>query len=476
MLSHGQAGSYNYYEENNLTVPQGCRTPDSIMSTESYSMTASTRQYHWRLPEKLQIVKPMEGSQTLKHWNRLATPTLSGLLEDRPGVTIRGSKGLDDLGLMAYSLSDCEEDFDDHPGKRFQPSGCIFTYTNSTVMHPDDGTSSISTMSRTNSQVASRMTSQCVSNQSSACITPRSVSRRNSCSTYSVNMGLASMLNERGIKAVTPSVLNTPCGINYSPTSTPCNSPEGDSSPVRHMSPEPKSFGGILTSGAELLRKKIIGDHIENQHKKSRLGGNTITLSRLERRALKSIKILEKVEHMGLDRIVSTNIPPSMISTLPTLNNALYSTRTASPMAQLTSLKKVNSSDSDDSIVNNKDKLSAVLNKDWSPELQSNDPINELNLYNPSSSAPLVTSNIEDSENSHSEVYPMNKRLKQMQRQKSRRNIKNCTNLQRQDLGTVGSTSKTVYQNNTQNKTDTQPIGFIGTISSLLFGRKGGLL
>lgn len=33
------------------------------------------------------------------------------------------------------------------------------------------------------------------------------------------------MLNERGIKAVTPSALNTPAGPNYSPTVTPYNSP-----------------------------------------------------------------------------------------------------------------------------------------------------------------------------------------------------------------------------------------------------------
>lgn len=61
---------------------------------------------------------------------------------------------------------------------------------------------------------------------SSAPATPHSgLSRRNSCSTFSVSAGLASMLNERGIKAVTPSALNTPAGQNHSPTVTPCNSP-----------------------------------------------------------------------------------------------------------------------------------------------------------------------------------------------------------------------------------------------------------
>lgn len=100
MLSHAPAGTYTYDDN----VPAGCRTPDSIMSLGGYSVTASgfsnSNYPQWRLPEKLQIVKPMEGSQTLRNWKSLATPTLSGLLEERPGVTIRGGRGLDELGLQ----------------------------------------------------------------------------------------------------------------------------------------------------------------------------------------------------------------------------------------------------------------------------------------------------------------------------------------------------------------------------------------
>lgn len=68
-----------------------------------------------------QIVKPIEGSLTLHHWSQLATPTLSGLLEERPGVKIRGGKPLEELGLDTYTLSDLEED-DEYicPGKSFQ--------------------------------------------------------------------------------------------------------------------------------------------------------------------------------------------------------------------------------------------------------------------------------------------------------------------------------------------------------------------
>lgn len=86
-------------------------------------------------------MKPLEGSQTLHHWSQLATPSLNGLLEDRPGIKTRGGVELEDLGLRMYTLTDVEEDEVIHPGKSFQPSGSIYTYTNSTVMHPDDGTS-----------------------------------------------------------------------------------------------------------------------------------------------------------------------------------------------------------------------------------------------------------------------------------------------------------------------------------------------
>lgn len=43
----------------------------------------------WKLPQKLQIVKPIEGSLTLHQWSRLATPHLGGLLEEREGVAIK---------------------------------------------------------------------------------------------------------------------------------------------------------------------------------------------------------------------------------------------------------------------------------------------------------------------------------------------------------------------------------------------------
>jgi hypothetical protein len=70
-----------------------CPTPDSIFSTGSGSVYSNLlgRSSSFLLPEKLQIVKPLEGSQTLQHWQQLATPNLGCLFETRPGISIKGA-------------------------------------------------------------------------------------------------------------------------------------------------------------------------------------------------------------------------------------------------------------------------------------------------------------------------------------------------------------------------------------------------
>ncbi|XP_005943893.1 trafficking kinesin-binding protein 1 isoform X2 [Haplochromis burtoni] len=46
------------------------------------------------LPEKLQIVKPLEGSATLHAWQQLAQPHMGALLDHRPGVVTKGFRTL----------------------------------------------------------------------------------------------------------------------------------------------------------------------------------------------------------------------------------------------------------------------------------------------------------------------------------------------------------------------------------------------
>lgn len=307
---------------------------------------------------------------------------MSGLLNENERVKVRGEKGLEELGMQLYSLEDVEEDFEDHPGKKFENS-CIYTqtYTNSYVMHPDDGASSI-TFSLPPSQISSRMESR----QTTCPSTPRTLSRRNSCSTFSVNFGLASMLNERGIKAVTPSCLNTPSGINFSPTITPCNSPTGSTSPIYPHEPD---------------------------------------------RSLKAANILEKKAKLrsilGIESILASNSASRIVSPLA-LNSSNIYTRYNSPMTQLTSLKHLSEK---------KKPAEDVAKSDVS-----------IDIPHPKSEASAVQS----------------RTMQKIHRQKSRRNI-NGTG-QRLDLGTV----------NTKEADKSLVGGFVGSISSIFFGRKGGLL
>uniref|UniRef100_A0A8C5A1Q9 Trafficking protein, kinesin binding 2 n=1 Tax=Gadus morhua TaxID=8049 RepID=A0A8C5A1Q9_GADMO len=76
------------------------------------------------LPERLQIVKPMEGSLTLHHWQQLAQPHLATLLDPRPGVVTKGFRPLshdrdppaDDPPAPSYRLDDPEEEDEEEGG------------------------------------------------------------------------------------------------------------------------------------------------------------------------------------------------------------------------------------------------------------------------------------------------------------------------------------------------------------------------
>ncbi|XP_036929644.1 trafficking kinesin-binding protein 1-like isoform X3 [Acanthopagrus latus] len=66
-----------------------CSHPSLGSIWSGYSFTA--RSY---LPEKLQIVKPLEGSATLHAWQQLAQPHMGALLDHRPGVVTKGFRTL----------------------------------------------------------------------------------------------------------------------------------------------------------------------------------------------------------------------------------------------------------------------------------------------------------------------------------------------------------------------------------------------
>ncbi|XP_045435406.1 trafficking kinesin-binding protein 1 isoform X7 [Pipistrellus kuhlii] len=117
----------------------GSLTPtESIMSLGTHSrfseftglsgMSFSSRSY---LPEKLQIVKPLEGSATLHHWQQLAQPHLGGILDPRPGVVTKGFRTLDVDVDEVYCLNDFEED---DTGDHISPPGLA---TSTPAQHPE---------------------------------------------------------------------------------------------------------------------------------------------------------------------------------------------------------------------------------------------------------------------------------------------------------------------------------------------------
>ncbi|XP_051894329.1 trafficking kinesin-binding protein 1-like [Pristis pectinata] len=94
----------------------GILTPaESVLSTgTNYSGSSGQTAYSGlsvsSRPDKLKIVKPLEGSVTLHQWKQLAQPNLGGILEPRPGVLTKDFCQLDtDVGEV-YNLNDFEED------------------------------------------------------------------------------------------------------------------------------------------------------------------------------------------------------------------------------------------------------------------------------------------------------------------------------------------------------------------------------
>ncbi|KAJ8255637.1 hypothetical protein COCON_G00195010 [Conger conger] len=95
----------------------GCSSPNgsSVSCITSLSDLSSASSFKGFLPEKLQIVKPMEGSFTLHHWQQLAQPHLAAILDPHPGVLTKGFRPLSED--TEHCLADPEED-DEEARKR----------------------------------------------------------------------------------------------------------------------------------------------------------------------------------------------------------------------------------------------------------------------------------------------------------------------------------------------------------------------
>ncbi|XP_077108581.1 trafficking kinesin-binding protein 1-like isoform X3 [Ranitomeya variabilis] len=106
LQQHGETSS-GFLTPNESVLSTGTNYSGISEATGSSSFSLGSRSY---LPEKLQIVKPIEGSATLLHWQKLAKPNLGGILDPRPGVLTKDFQELDIDVEDVYNLNDFEED------------------------------------------------------------------------------------------------------------------------------------------------------------------------------------------------------------------------------------------------------------------------------------------------------------------------------------------------------------------------------
>lgn len=260
-----------------------------------------------------------------------------------------------------------------------------------------------------------------------------------------------------------------------------------------------------------MIRRKLVGNNSKSPERSSRIPArNKILLTRQEKRALRSLRLMEKVESIGLENIMhaSSNyqvgISPLAVGSVRT--------RTASPMTQLTSLKNISQQQRrDDPYAMNKETIKAVLNKGISHEsLLSDITTDGSTTSSITNSGGYSSDSTLNSEKDNATAVPIEsvkiiQKVKPMQRQKSRRTLINGGGGQRPDLGTVGpATTKSLTNKNSSNNSSsinshstkqireldfdddddrssvtpqqTYTQSFVGSISSLFFGRKGGLL
>ncbi|XP_015281002.1 PREDICTED: trafficking kinesin-binding protein 2 [Gekko japonicus] len=270
-----------------------CGTPaESCLSLGSSSeltdFSASSSSLRSLLPEKLQIVKPLEGSQTLFHWQQLAQPNLGTILDPRPGVVTKGFTPLsqDDV----YHLSDLEEDEEDkdggitfrvqqspseerepieptsvagiflppiklatappaasNPGKCLSSTNSTFTFTTCRILHPSDITQVTPSASYGPQCSGSNCSTSNTVTNSPAMSYRLSIgefltNRGDSTTTFSSTNGLAKLLQEKGISAKvynSPVLEKPPLLQSFKTLAVPTTPPN---SPLHSPCPSPLPF------------------------------------------------------------------------------------------------------------------------------------------------------------------------------------------------------------------------------------------
>uniref|UniRef100_A0A8C7PKQ4 Trafficking protein, kinesin binding 2 n=1 Tax=Oncorhynchus mykiss TaxID=8022 RepID=A0A8C7PKQ4_ONCMY len=295
----------------------------SVMSsfTNLSEFSVSSSCFKTFLPEKLQIVKPMEGSLTLHHWQQLAMPHLGTILDPHPGVVTKGFRPLphDALADTVYRLTDLEEDEEGgdeeqkydmrgtfihyvhftidtyihsgakkylvshqlfyNPGKCQSSTSSTYTFTTCRILHPSDITQ-VTSSSHSQSSV-SEYTPSSMRTGPSTPVTPCRLSlgvdsfppRR-----PPAPCGLAKLVLERGISASLstadappPSHLKAPLPqrlLPSTPPNSPSHSPTPSPVPFESRASAPATCDNFLASRpAELFLQDVYGLKFGRTHR-----------------------------------------------------------------------------------------------------------------------------------------------------------------------------------------------------------------
>ncbi|KAG8140022.1 hypothetical protein E2320_002772 [Naja naja] len=292
----------------------GCLTPnESITSTgTNYSGSSGTSLSSYScFPEKLQIVKPMEGSMTLHHWQQLARPHLAGILDPRPGVLTKDFRQLDTDIEEVHSLNDLEEDDMDasalsslatstikakerptvfHSVNNLPQTPPTFTITTCCIMHPSKEVTMVtpryqdgnSFLLDTKNSLYNTVVPSCGPCTGLNWSSPPQSHLKELCrqEKKGKKLGLVTLLAKQGISAQTKrmALVSLPRAIRH-PTVSSCFSP----SLVSLWHYRPDSFAD-WTSGLCLM-----------YHKKPEKSPNSIF----------SLNLVEKLQQLGLNKVLA---------------------------------------------------------------------------------------------------------------------------------------------------------------------------
>ncbi|XP_040289575.1 trafficking kinesin-binding protein 1 isoform X4 [Bufo bufo] len=326
----------------------GSVTPtESIMSLGTHSsrlseftgfsgMSFSSRSY---LPEKLQIVKPLEGSATLHQWQQLAQPHLGGILDPRPGVVTKGFRTLDLDQEDVYCFTDYEEDETvHHPGKCLSQTNSTFTFTTCRIMHPSDELTRVTPS--LNSMPTPAILNFSKSTPASTPCTPRRLSLaesftnlRESTTTLSTSLGLVRLLKEQGISAAvynpqswdragTASIMNQSLPKMAIIPSTPPNSP------MQTPSSSPPSLNFKCTSPPydNFLASKPASSILKEVREKKNIRSSECQTDV----SVSNLNLVDKVKKLGIAKVSGPTLASSACDS-PVLCDAQGSVRAFVP-------------------------------------------------------------------------------------------------------------------------------------------------